>query len=72
MGKQPYNKKHINDDKEQTHDVASRFRNRASLLVLATWTLGDHVAPEQKVLVAMMIMNIMMTMTETHLIALIG
>ena len=47
MGKQSYNKKHINDDKEQTHDVASRFRNRASLLVLATWTLGDHVAPEQ-------------------------
>ena len=44
-GKQSYNKKYINDDKEQTHDMASRFRNRASLFVLAIWTLGDCVAP---------------------------
>ena len=28
--------------------MANRFRNRASLFVLATWTLGDHVAPEQE------------------------
>ena len=47
-GKQSYNKKHINDDdKEQTHDMANRFRNRASLFVLAIWTLGDCVAPGQ-------------------------
>ena len=75
MGKQPYNKKHINDDKEQTHDVASRFRNRASLFVLATWTLGNHVAPDQEVLKMMMtkmMVVMMMAMTETHLIALIG
>ena len=32
---------------EQTHDVASRFRNCAALFVLATWTLGNHVAPDQ-------------------------
>ena len=38
------------DDKEQTHDMPNRFRNRASLFVLATWTLGDHVAPKQQVL----------------------
>ena len=37
------------NDKEQTHDMANRFRNRASLFVLATWTLGNHVAPDQKV-----------------------
>ena len=50
VGKQSYNKKHINDDdKEQTHDMANRFRNRASLFVLATWTLGNHVAPDQEV-----------------------
>ena len=61
MGKQPYNKKHINDDdKEQTHDMANRFRNRASLFVLATWTLGNHVAPDQEVL-KMMIPKMMMT-----------
>ena len=61
------------DGEEQTHDVASRFGNRASLFVLATWTLGDRVAPEQ-VLVVMMIMMRMETMMTTglHLIALIG
>ena len=57
------------DEQEQTHDMASRFRNRASLFVLATWTLGNHVAPEQEVVKATLMM--MMT-TETHLIALIG
>ena len=36
---------HDNDD--QTHDKASRFWNRASLFVLAIWTLGDCVAPGQ-------------------------
>ena len=36
------------NDKEQTHDMANRFRNRASFFVLATWTLGNHVAPDQK------------------------
>ena len=61
----------IDDDKEQTHDMANRFRNRASLFVLATWTLGDHVAPEQEVLKVMIMMMLMM-MTETHLTALIG
>ena len=46
----------IDDDKEQTHDMASssRFRNRASLFVLAIWTLGNHVAPDQEVLKMMM------------------
>ena len=59
------------DDKEQTHDMANRFRNRASLLVLASWTLGNHVAPEQEVVKVMMMMTtIMMMMTETHLTAL--
>ena len=58
--------------------MANRFRNRASLFVLATWTLGNHVAPEQEVLVAMMFMKMlvlimmMMLMTETYQIALIG
>ena len=41
------------DGEEQTHDVASRFGNRASLFVLATWTLGDRVAPDQEVLMMM-------------------
>ena len=57
------------DDKEQTHDMANRFRNRASLFVLATWTLGNHVAPDQEVVKVMLMM---MMMTETHLTALIG
>ena len=56
--------------------MANRFRNRASLFILATWTLGNHVAPDQEVVKVMtpkMIMMVMMiTMTETHLIALIG
>ena len=78
VGKQSYNKKHINDDdKEQTHDMANRFRNRASLFVLATWTLGNHVAPDQEVMKVMMMMMtimmmVMMMMTETYLIPLIG
>ena len=37
------------DDEKQTHDLPNRIRNRAPLLVLAVWTLGDHVAPEQEV-----------------------
>ena len=44
----------IDDEKEQTHDMANRFRNRASLFVLATWTLGDRVAPDQEVLKVML------------------
>ena len=55
------------DDKEQTHDMANRFRNRASLFVLATWTLGNHVAPDQEVVKVMLMM-----MTETYLTALVG
>ena len=69
--KQFYNKKLIDYEKEQTHDMANRFRNRASLFVLAPWTLGDHVAPDQEVLMMMMMMVMMMT-TETHQTALIG
>ena len=42
------------DDNDQTHDKASRFWNRASLFVLATWTLGNHVAPDQEVVKMMM------------------
>ena len=38
---------------KQTHDVASRFGNRTALFILATWTLGDCVAPDQEVLVVM-------------------
>ena len=37
-----------NDDKEQTHNLANWIRNVATLFILATWTLGDHVAPDQK------------------------
>ena len=59
-----YNKKHIIDDKEQTHDMASRFRNRASLFVLATWTLGNHVAPDREVMMMVTLM-MMMTLTKT-------
>ena len=33
---------------EQTHNETSRIRNVASLLILTTWTLGYHVAPEDK------------------------
>ena len=33
---------------KQTHDLPNRIRNHTSLLVLAVWTLGDHVAPEQE------------------------
>ena len=34
-------------EEKQTHDVASRFGNRATLFILATWTLIDCVAPDQ-------------------------
>ena len=34
------------DVEKQTHDLPNRIRNHTSLLVLAIWTLGDHVAPE--------------------------
>ena len=34
-----------NDKKKQTHDVTSRVRNMATLLVLAMRTLWDGVAP---------------------------
>ena len=36
------------DDEKQTHDLPNRIRNHTSLLVLAVWTLGDQVAPEQE------------------------
>ena len=60
--KQLYNKKLIDYEKEQTHDMANRFRNRASLFVLAIWTLGNHVAPDQEVVKVMMMMTMKMTM----------
>ena len=37
------------DDEKQTHDLPNRIRNHTSLFVLAVWTLGDHVAPEEEV-----------------------
>ena len=52
------------DGEEQTHDVASRFGNRASLFVLATWTLGDHVAPDQEVLMMIYILIMMKCMSR--------
>ena len=43
------NKKGDDDvEDEQTHDLPNRIRNHTSLLVLAVWTLGDHVAPEEE------------------------
>ena len=33
--------------------MASRFGNRTTLFILATWTLIDCVAPDQELLVAM-------------------
>ena len=36
-------------DDGQTHDKTSRFRNVATLLILAMWTLGDCVAPDRVV-----------------------
>ena len=54
------------DDKEQTHDMANRFRNRASLFVLATWTLGNHVAPDQEVLKVVMIIKVVMMRIMTR------
>ena len=45
-----------NDEGEkQTHGKTSRFRNVATLFILAKWTLRNSVAPEQ-VSVVMMIM----------------
>ena len=70
-GLQAQNADNDDDEQEQTHNMASRFRNRASLFILATWTLGNHVAPEKVLKVKLMVMMIML-MTETHLIALIG
>ena len=40
-------------EEKQTHDVTSRFRNRTTLFILATWTLIDCVAPYQELLVTM-------------------
>ena len=44
------NKKDDDDNEKQTHDLPNRIRNHTSLLVLAVWTLGDHVASGQKVI----------------------
>ena len=63
--KQLYNQKLIDYEKEQTHDMANRFRNRASLFVLATWTLGNHVAPDQEVVMVMMMLKMMMMITTS-------
>ena len=65
--KQLYNKKLIDYEKEQTHDMANRFRNRASLFVLATWTLGNPVAPDQEVLKMMLMMMMIMKMRKMML-----
>ena len=56
------------DGEEQTHDMANRFGNRASLFVLATWTLGDHVAPDQEVLMMMIYILIMMKCVSRKII----
>ena len=40
-------------EEKQTHDVASRFGNRTTLFILATWTLIDCVAPYQEKLAVM-------------------
>ena len=45
-----------NEDEERTHDKTSRFRKVATLFILAMWTLGDLVAPEQEVAVMMIMM----------------
>ena len=42
------NKTDDDDGEKQTHDLPNRIRNHTSLLVLAVWTLGDHVAPGQE------------------------
>ena len=42
-------KKNDDADEKQTHNLSNRIRNHTSLLVLAVWTLGDHVAPGQQV-----------------------
>ena len=53
--------KNDNGDNEQTHDLLSFFRNLAVLFILATWTLGDRVAPDQELLAMADIMFILMT-----------
>ena len=72
--------------KIQTHNMASRFRNVATLFILAKWALGNQVAPGQ-VLVVMIVMTLIimlmyvviitmrietMMTTGLHLIALMG
>ena len=43
---------------EQTHDKTSRFRNVATLFILAKWALGDQVAPGQVLVVMMIVMTL--------------
>ena len=65
VANQLYNKKLIDYEKEQTHDMANRFRNRASLFVLATWTLGNHVAPDREMLKMMLMMMLKMMLRQS-------
>ena len=53
------------DNEEQTHNETSRLRNMAVLLILATWTLADCVAPEA-------IITIVMNHCIFYLMALMG
>ena len=53
------------DNEEQTHNETSRLRNMAVLLILATWTLGDCIAPEE-------IITIVMNYFIFYLMALMG
>ena len=53
------------DNEEQTHNETSRLRNMAVLLILATWTLGDCIAPEE-------IITIVMNYFRFYLMALMG
>ena len=46
---------------QQTHDNTCRFRNVAPLFILAIRTLGDRIAPEQNMLVVMMMEMMLMT-----------
>ena len=67
--------------------MANRFRNVATLLILAKWALGDQVAPGQVLVVMMIVMTLIimlmyvviitmrietMMTTGLHLIALMG
>ena len=54
------------DNEQQTHNETSRLRNMAVLLILATWTLGDCIAPEE------MITVIVMNYFRFYLMALMG